>query len=129
MKNLNKCDANIVVENYFVICIQILQCVYQNLQNLTQIVQIGIKFVNVVIQVEKDTIILKVYNKYKDFIIKVFSLKIKSLININININNLIGQYRNLTSSFNKARKNSIEKLCLEENLLILRLEKALLMK
>lgn len=38
--------------------------------------------------------------------------------------NNTEGQRRNLTSSFIEARKNNIEKLCLEENLLILRLEK-----
>ncbi|ORX87073.1 hypothetical protein BCR32DRAFT_16335 [Anaeromyces robustus] len=38
--------------------------------------------------------------------------------------NNTEGQRRNLTNAFIEARKNNIEKLCLEENLLILRLEK-----
>ncbi|ORX44338.1 hypothetical protein BCR36DRAFT_586194 [Piromyces finnis] len=38
--------------------------------------------------------------------------------------NNAEGQHKSLTHIFLEARKNNIEKLCLEENLLILRLEK-----
>jgi len=54
------CNYLLVVENYFVICTQIFQCVYQNQLSQIQIVLIGIKFVKVVIQVEKDIIIQRV---------------------------------------------------------------------